>query len=48
MLTLVIQLLIDVFLWPFGAALPFILAASGGIVVYLFIRATGRLMRGLG
>ena len=46
--TLVIQLLIDAFLWPFGATLAFILAASGGIVVYLFIRATGRLMRGLG
>jgi putative spermidine/putrescine transport system permease protein len=46
--TLVIQLLIDAFLWPFGAALAFILAASGGIVVYLFIRATSRLMRGLG
>jgi putative spermidine/putrescine transport system permease protein len=46
--TLVVQLLIDAFLWPFGAALAFILAASGGIVVYLFIRATGRLMRGRG
>ena len=45
--TLVIQLLIDAFLWPFGAALAFILAATGGLVVYLFIRATGRLMRGL-
>jgi len=46
--TLVIQLLIDAFLWPFGAALAFILAASGGLIVYLFILATGRLMRGLG
>jgi putative spermidine/putrescine transport system permease protein len=45
--TLVIQLLIDAFLWPFGAALAFILATSGGLVVYLFVRATGRLMRGL-
>jgi putative spermidine/putrescine transport system permease protein len=48
MTTLVIQLLIDAFLWPFGAALAFILAATGGLIVYLFIRATGRLMRGLG
>jgi putative spermidine/putrescine transport system permease protein len=45
--TLVIQLLIDAFLWPFGAALAFILAASGAAVVYLFIRVTGRLMKGV-
>jgi putative spermidine/putrescine transport system permease protein len=45
--TLVIQLLIDAFLWPFGAALAFILAASGAAVVYLFIRVTGRLMKGM-
>jgi ABC-type Fe3+ transport system permease subunit len=44
--TLVIQLLIDAFLWPFGAALAFILAASGAAVVYIFIRVTGRLMKG--
>jgi putative spermidine/putrescine transport system permease protein len=44
--TLVIQFLIDAFLWPFGAALAFILAASGAAVVYLFIRVTGRLMKG--
>jgi putative spermidine/putrescine transport system permease protein len=44
---LVIQLLIDAFMWPFGAALAFILAATGGLVVYLFIRGSGRLMRGL-
>ena len=47
MATLVIQLLIDAFLWPFGAALAFILSASGAAVVYLFIRVTGRLMKGL-
>lgn len=46
--TLVIQLLIDAFLWPFGAALAFVLAAAGGLGVYLLIRATGRMMRGLG
>jgi putative spermidine/putrescine transport system permease protein len=45
--TLVIQLLIDAFLWPFGAALAFILAASGAVVVYLFLRLTWRLMRGV-
>jgi putative spermidine/putrescine transport system permease protein len=44
---LVVQLLIDAFLWPFGAALAFILAASGGAIVYLFIRVTGRLMKGV-
>ena len=47
MSTLVIQLLIDAFLWPFGAALAFILSASGAAIVYLFILATGRLMKGL-
>ena len=47
MATLVIQLLIDAFLWPFGAALAFILSASGAAVVYLFIRVTGPLMKGL-
>jgi putative spermidine/putrescine transport system permease protein len=47
MSTLVIQLLIDAFLWPFGAALAFVLSASGAAVVYLFIRATGRLMKGM-
>jgi len=47
MSTLVIQLLIDAFLWPFGAALAFILSASGAAIVYLFIRATGRLMKGM-
>ncbi len=45
--TLVIQLLIDAFLWPFGAALAFILAASGAAVVFLFLRLTGRLMKGV-
>jgi putative spermidine/putrescine transport system permease protein len=45
--TLVIQLLIDAFLWPFGAALAFILAASGAAVVYIFIHVSGRLMKGL-
>jgi len=45
--TLVVQLLIDAFLWPFGAALAFILAASGAVVVYIFIRVTGHLMKGV-
>jgi putative spermidine/putrescine transport system permease protein len=45
--TLVIQLLIDAFLWPFGAALAFVLAASGAAVVYLFIRLTARWMKGM-
>jgi len=45
--TLVIQLLIDAFLWPFGAALAFVLALSGIVVVYLFIRITGRLVKGM-
>lgn len=46
--TIVIQLLIDGFLWPSGAALALVLSAAGAISVLLFLRITGRLMRGLG
>jgi hypothetical protein len=34
-------------LWPFGAALAFLLSISGGIVVYLYLKATTHLMRGI-
>jgi putative spermidine/putrescine transport system permease protein len=46
--TLVVQQLLDAMLWPFGAALAFLLSISGGLVVYLYLKATTRLMRGLG
>jgi putative spermidine/putrescine transport system permease protein len=46
--TLVVQQLLDAMLWPFGAALAFLLSISGGIVVYLYLKATSRLMRGMG
>jgi putative spermidine/putrescine transport system permease protein len=45
--TIVIQMLIDAFLWPFGAALALILAAAGAISVFLFLRLSGRYMKGL-
>jgi putative spermidine/putrescine transport system permease protein len=45
--TIVIQLLIDAFLWPFGAALALILSVSGAICVLFFVRLTGRFMRGV-
>lgn len=45
--TLVVQQLLDAMLWPFGAALAFILAISGAIVVYLYLKVTARFMRGI-
>jgi len=42
--TLVIQLLIDAFLWPFGAALAFILSLTGAAVVIAFLKITNRYM----
>jgi putative spermidine/putrescine transport system permease protein len=47
MSTLVVQQLLDAFLWPFGATLAFILSATGAAVIFLYIKATSRLMRGL-
>jgi putative spermidine/putrescine transport system permease protein len=48
MSTLVVQQLLDAMLWPFGAALAFLLSISGGLVVYLYLKGTSYLMRGLG
>lgn len=45
--TLVIQLLIDAFLWPFGAALALILSATGAASVFLFMRVSARYMKGI-
>lgn len=47
MSVLVVQALIDNFRWPAGAALALVLAASGGIAVWLFARASRPMMRGL-
>jgi putative spermidine/putrescine transport system permease protein len=46
--TLVVQQLLDAMLWPFGAALAFLLSVSGGLVVFLYLKATAHLMRGIG
>lgn len=45
--TIIVQLLIDAFLWPFGAALSLILSLTGAICVFAFVRSTGRFMKGL-
>jgi putative spermidine/putrescine transport system permease protein len=45
--TLVVQQLIDAMLWPFGAALAFILSVTGGLSVYFYLKFTSRLMKGI-
>lgn len=45
--TLVVQQLMDAMLWPFGAALAFILSIAGGVVVYVYFRLTSRAIRGI-
>ena len=47
MSTLVVQQLLDAFLWPFGAALALILSVAGALAIYLYLRFTGRLIRGI-
>lgn len=47
MATLVVQQLVDAFLWPVGAALALIMSVTGGIAVFLYARFTGRVMRRL-
>ena len=47
MSTLVVQQLLDAMLWPFGAALAFILSIAGGVVVYVYLRLTSRAIRGV-
>lgn len=47
MSVLVVQSLIDNFQWPTGAALALVLAASGAAAVWLYAKASGRLMRGV-
>ena len=46
--TLVVQQLLDAMLWPFGAALAFLLSIAGGVAVYLYLKATSYFMRGIG
>ena len=45
--TLVVQQLLDAMLWPFGAALAFILSIAGALSVYFYLRLTARFMRGI-
>jgi putative spermidine/putrescine transport system permease protein len=46
MTPMVVQQLAETFLWPFGAALAIVLAVIGGISVFVWARATQRLMKG--
>lgn len=41
---LVVQQLLDAMLWPFGAALAFILAVSSGAVIYVYLIITSSFM----
>ena len=45
--TLVVQQLIDAMLWPFGAALAFVLSVAGALSVYAYLKATSWFMRGI-
>ena len=45
--TLVVQQLLDAMLWPFGAALAFLLSIAGAVAVWLYLRLTARFMRGI-
>ncbi len=45
--TLVVQQLLDAMLWPFGAALAFILSVAGAAVVYFYFGFTSRLLKGI-
>ena len=45
--TLVVQQLLDAMLWPFGAALAFILSFCGAFAVYFYLKFTSRLVKGL-
>jgi putative spermidine/putrescine transport system permease protein len=47
MSTLVVQQLIDAMLWPFGAALAFILSVTGAAAVYFYLKFTSRFMKGI-
>jgi len=44
---LVVQNLIDNFQWPMGAALALVLAVTGIVLVWVYARLTGALMRGV-
>lgn len=44
---LVVQNLIDNFRWPVGAALALVLAATGMVLVWVYARITGAMMRGV-
>jgi hypothetical protein len=44
---LVVQQLIDAFIWPFGAALALVLAVAVAGTVFLWVRTTSALMRGI-
>lgn len=47
MSVLVVQRLLDGFQWPLGAALALVLSLTGAVAVGLYVKFSGRLMRGV-
>jgi putative spermidine/putrescine transport system permease protein len=47
MAVLVVQALIDNFRWPLGAALALVLAGTGALAVWLFVRTGRSIMKGI-
>jgi len=45
--TLVVQQILESFLWPFGAALALIMFAATVLIIFLYIKIMARLMRGV-
>jgi len=45
--TLVVQQVLESFLWPFGAALALIMFTAAVLIIFLYIRIMARLMRGV-
>lgn len=45
--TLVVQQVLESFLWPFGAALALIMFAAAVFIIFLYIKVMARLMRGV-
>jgi putative spermidine/putrescine transport system permease protein len=45
--TLVVQQILEAFLWPFGAALALIMFAAAVLIIFLYIKIMARLMRGV-
>jgi ABC-type spermidine/putrescine transport system permease subunit I len=45
--TLVVQQILEAFLWPFGAALALIMFAAASLIIFLYIKMMAQLMKGV-